>query len=207
MLIILVIGAFVFFVLAYLLFVPINVRLEINIGEKTSAISRVRIFPFEHEFVSGKAKKVKKKEKLETKKAISEAKKPPEKVTGNKFKLSQLNRTDIGIMLKVITEALRFLGGVISAPHYFLRATIAGGASEPDITGELFGAYHAIRPVLPEAISISYNPDFAAERFSGRIEAGFVIRIFSLINETLIFIIRLPIIKLIRLYRKLRKEG
>ncbi len=207
MMIFLIICVFFVLALAYLLFVPINVSLEINFGEKVLMVSALRFFPFEYKFISGKPKKAEKIKRPEPEMATRKAKEELKKKTGKKLRLSRLSRSDIGICIKVISEILRFFGGIIGSPKYFLRANIAGGASEPDITGELYGAYHAIRPIMPNAVSINYNPDFAAEKFNGRIEAGFIVRISSLLKETLIFIIRLPIIKLIRLYRKLRKDG
>jgi hypothetical protein len=190
---------------AYVLFVPITLRLNIIIDKKVSAVSAVRAFPFERKFVSGKPERKAKKSKpknQETKEKLAEE---PEEKAEKKFKLSHLSRKDILTVIDLIGEAFRFIGHIVKAPHYYLRAEIAGGATTPDVTGELYGAYQAIKPVLPGSISIIFNPDFNAERFSGTVEAGFVIRIFRLLWETLILILRLPIIKLIKLYRKLRK--
>jgi len=206
MLIVSILLAIIFVLGAYLLFMPITLRLNIIIDEKISTVSAVKIFPFERKFVLGipkKEKKVKEAEKIE--KAVIKAVKIPEEKPKKRFKLSDFSRSDLAVIFDLFGGTLKLTGRLLSAPHYFLKANITGGAAEPDITGELYGAYHAIRPALPSSISIVYNPDFAAEKFKGTVEMGLVIRIFRLIWETLVFIIRLPIIKLIKLYRKLKK--
>jgi hypothetical protein len=188
---------------AYLLFIPITIRLNLLIDQKISVVSAVKIYPFEYKFISGKHKKSKKpKVSVPKKLEIELSEKPTEK---QKSKLSLLGMSDLALIFGVIAETFKFAGRVIKTPNYFFNAEIAGGASEPDITGELYGAYHAIRPVLPDAISINYSPDFAAEKFTGTVEMGLVIRIIGLLRETLIFIFRLPIIRLFKLYRKLKK--
>jgi hypothetical protein len=206
MFIISIILAVIFILFAYLLFMPITLRLNILIDEKVSTVSAVKMFPFERKFVLGQPKKEKKVEKPEKiEKVAAKVGEISEKKPKKKFKFSKLSRTDLAIIFDLLGETLKLIGRLLKAPHYFLRADIAGGAPEPDITGELYGAYHAIRPILPSSIMIVYNPDFAAEKFKGTVEMGLVIRIFRLIWETLVFIIRLPIIRLIKLYRKLKK--
>jgi hypothetical protein len=204
MLVVLIILAIALIVFGYLLFIPITLRLNILIGDKISAVSAVKIFPFERKFITGKPKKEKKEpERLIKSEMKVEAE--PEKKLENKFKLPRLTRTDLAIIFNVFGETMKLIGRLFRSPHYFLRADIGGGAEYPDVTGELYGAYQALRPVLPGSISIIYNPDFAAEKFSGTVEVGLVIRIFRLLWETLIFVFRLPIIRMIKLYRKLKK--
>jgi hypothetical protein len=187
----------------YLLFVPITIRVNVLFDQKISAVSAIKIFPFEYKFESGKIKKPRKTKTPKSPKVIQELPEEIEKKTKSNFSL--LGRSDLPVIFKLISETLKFAGRLIRTPRCFLKAEIVGGASEPDITGELYGAYHAIRPILPQAILINYNPDFAAEKFTGKVEIGLVIRIIGFLKETLIFILRLPIIRLIKLYRKLKK--
>jgi hypothetical protein len=204
--VVLIFIAVIFALFIYILFMPITLRLNIMIDEKISIFSAVKIFPLEHRFVTGKPKKEKRtKEPKTTENVLAIAAEIPKTMPEKKFKLSRLTRTDLAVIFGVFAEALKLIGRLCKAPQYYLKANIAGGAEYPDVTGELYGAYHAIRPVLPNSISIVYNPDFAAEKFSGTVEVGLVIRIFRLIWETLFFIFRLPIIRLIKLYRKLKK--
>lgn len=189
----------IFLFLVYLLFMPIRFRLDVSFDKKVTATPAVAIYPFEHRFIRRKAKKPEKPPK-----PPKEEKPKPEK---KKLDFSQLGVADAPILAKVISEALNFVGRIIKAPHYSLKADFAGGASEPDLTGEIYGAYLALRFALPESVLVRYRPDFTAERISGTVELGLAVRIIKLIKETLVFIFRLPIIKLIKLYRKLRKGG
>ncbi len=186
-------------IMAYLLFTPISIRLDIKIDESVAAVPELRIFPFKYRIrvkPSGEEHIEPEKEKR-----IGKAKEK------GRLDFSRLNRADMTIIFKTLVEILRFFGRTIKAPQYFLKAEIAGGASEPDITGELYGAYQALRFALPGAVSVSYSPDFTAEKFSGRVEIGLAFRISRILRETLVFIFRLPVIKLIKLYRKLRIGG
>lgn len=194
----------IFLALTYLLFVPITLRIDILIDKKVSAISEINVFPFKYKFI-----RKKKAEELfaepESEKVEKAEKK--EKKAKKGLSLSALNRSDIVIIFELVTEALKYLGRLVKAPHYFLRAEIAGGAAEPDLTGEIYGAYEAIRFILPQSVTFSYRPDFLADKFNGKVEIGLMVRIIKLLKETLVFIFRLPIIKLIKLYRKLKRGG
>ena len=186
-------------ILTYLLFTPISIRLEIKFGDGVDAIPELRIFPFRYKI----------RVEQPTKEPVKVEKEKPEKKVRERGRLefSKLNRGDMTILFRTLVETLKFFGRTIRAPQYFLRAEIAGGASEPDITGELYGAYQALKFALPGAVSVSYRPDFTAEKFSGRVEVGLAFRLARLSKETLVFIFRLPILKLIKLYRKLRTGG
>ncbi len=186
-------------ILSYLLFTPVSIRLAIKFDESVAAVPELRIFPFKY-----KIRKTPSGEEPEE--PTKEKRVKTAKVKGG-LDFSRLNRADMSIIFKLLMEILRYLGRSVKAPKYFLKAEIAGGAAEPDVTGELYGAYQALRYVLPSAVSVSYSPDFTAEKFSGRVEVGLAFRLSRILRETLVFVFRLPIIKLIRLYRKLRIGG
>jgi hypothetical protein len=189
--------------LSYVLFVPVTVHFNVLLEEKVMAYSSVKAFPFKRQLYPRppkpeKAQKAKppKEEKPEEESQVEKKK---------KFDFSVLNRSDIGMLLGVTSEAIKLLGRLLKAPDYYLVANLAGGTEQPDITGQLYGAYHAIRPTLPAAIKINYVPDFLGGRIAGNISGGLVVTVFGLIKEIVIFIFRLPIIRLIKLYRKLKK--
>ncbi|OGC96119.1 MAG: hypothetical protein A2W25_12490 [candidate division Zixibacteria bacterium RBG_16_53_22] len=192
----------------YLLFIPVTIQLTVLINEKITASSSVRAFPFKRLLYPrtpkpGKTPKPpkKKKEKSEEESQLGRKK---------RFDFSVLNRSDIGMLLGMAGEVLKLLGRLLKSPDYFLVADLAGGTEEPDITGQLYGAYHAIRPNLPTAIRISYAPDYLAGRINGNISCGLVVTVIGLVKELVIIIYRLPKIRLFKLYRKLkvrRKHG
>jgi hypothetical protein len=201
--ILLVIFGIMLAAVSYVLFIPVNLQFSVIIEEKVTGFSSVKAFPFKRQLYPRPPKP----EKAEKPKLAKEEKpeKEPKVEKKKKFDLSALNRSDIGMLLGVAGEAFKLLGRIFKAPDYYLVANLAGGAEEPDITGELFGAYHAVRPNLPAAVRISYVPDFLAGRFAGNISGGLVVTVFGLIKEVVIFIFRLPKIKLFKLYRKLKK--
>lgn len=191
MLILLIILIVIFLAGAYLLLVPITVYVNIQIDNETTTITGIKVFPFEHRFSPGKPK------------APSEKKPKRPKA---KFDISKFSREDISTLLSVMSNVRRFIGRLIKAPdQYYLHAALAGGLSAPDITGEFFGAVQSVRPILPRAITISYNPDFLAEKINGKVNCGIVFRFFRILLEFIYFIFKLPLIKLFKLYRKYKK--
>jgi hypothetical protein len=183
---------------AYILLVPITINFDLRIAEKVSAESAIKAFPFRYRFSGGKLKKKARKPIL----LKTPIKKPSQKMK-RKRDFSKLNTLDIALILETAGEAFRFVGRLIKAPEYYVKAELSGGVAAPDTTGEIYGAYQALRPILPSSITVSYNPDFTAEKFRGTVRCGLATRIITILKEILLFIFRLPIIKLIKLYRKL----
>jgi hypothetical protein len=196
-----VISGIILFLLIYLLFMPIRFHLNVNFDKKVTATPALAIFPFEHKFIRKKGKKPGKPP------GPAKAMKPKAEKAKKKLNLSRLGGADLPIVAKLISEVLNFAGRIIRAPQCSLKADLAGGTPEPDLTGEIYGAYQAIRFALPQSVSLSYRPDFTVEKFTGTVELGLAVRIIKLIKETLVLFFRLPIIKLIKIYRKLRKGG
>ena len=203
MLILLIILAVAALVAAYVLFMPITVYANFQIDNMTTTISGIKVFPFEYRFEPGKPGiSVKKIPKIKKQKPLK-----PEKPKA-KLEYSKFTRDDLNTILNVFSNVIRLIGRLIKAPdQYFLHAALAGGLSEPDLTGQFFGAVQSIRPVLPNSVTISYNPDFLAEKINGKVNCGVVFRIFRLLLEIVIFILRLPLIKLYKLYKKSKRGG
>ena len=203
MLILLIILIVIILASAYLLFMPITLYVNIQIDNMTTSISGIKVFPFEHHFSPGESRTFREK-----KPKIEKPKPPKPEKPKAKFDISKFSRDDFSTMLSVISNVRRFIGRLLKAPdRYYLHAALAGGLSAPDITGEFFGAVQSVRPILPRAITISYNPDFLAEKIKGKVNCGIVFRIFRILLEIIYFIIKLPLIKLFKLYRKYKKGG
>jgi len=198
--VVLIILAILLFLAAYLLLTPLRIGVDLLFGERFSANSTVRIFPFRRSFALEKAIRERRLKKPQKKRKEEELEARKKK---RKFDFSKLNSADRRLLWDTSGEALRFLGRVIKAPEYFVTADIAGGVAEPDMTGQIYGAYKAFNAVMPRAISVSYKPDFLAERFAGTVKAGLGVRIITIMKETVILLFRLRIVKLIKLYRKL----
>jgi hypothetical protein len=192
----------------YVLFIPVTVHFNVLIEEKVTAYSAVKAFPFRRllyprspQFEKTPKPPKKKRGKPEEKSRFGRKK---------RFDFSALSRSDIGMLSGVAGEIFKLLGRLLKVPDYYLIANLSGGTEEPDVTGQLYGAYHAIRFNLPSAIRINYIPDYLAGRIQGNISCGLVVTVYGLIKEFVIFIFRLPKIRLFKLYRKLkarRKNG
>lgn len=199
-LILLTILGILIFLLGYILFVPIRIDLHLSYDGKLNAQSSLGFFPF-HKRLIGKKRSP--KAKAVTK---PQANKPESGGSQGGLDLSKIDRFDRQILYKMLRELLRLIGRLFRAPDYYLQVRIVGGSEEPDITGQIFGAYMSVRPMLPQAVSIDYRPDFVMGAFNGELKCGLSVRIFNIVKELVVFIFRIPIIKLIKLYRKLKRR-
>jgi hypothetical protein len=181
---------------AYALLMPITVYIDFLIDGGTSRVAGFRIFPFGWNFKPGKSEH---KPKI-LKPSIQQKK--------GGVDLAEVTIADLELLFSMLADLLRFLLGAVRSPdRYFVNAALAGGAGSPDITGQLYGMVRAMRPILPGSISLSYAPDFQSQRLHGRIECGFVVRIVMILRELVLLLLRLPKMKLLRLYMKHRKRG
>jgi uncharacterized membrane protein (DUF485 family) len=203
MLILLIILIIIILASIYLLFMPITVNVNIQIDNEITIIWGINVFPFEHRFSPGEPRIPREK-----KPKIEKPRPPKPEGQKPKFEALKFSRDDMRTILRVISNVVRLAGRLLKAPdQYYLHAALAGGLSAPDLTGEFFGAVQSVGPILPRAITISYKPDFFAEKINGKVSCGIVFRIFRIILEIIYFIFRLPLIKLFKLYRKYKKGG
>jgi hypothetical protein len=190
--------------LSYILFVPIRVDLHLAYNGSFETVSTLAFFPFRRTF-SGKREN-----------SQPEAAKPPkmpvpEKIekekSGPGLDFSKIDQFDRQVILRAIKEALRFVSRLIRAPDYYLRANIVGGSEEPDITGQIYGAYMAVRPLLPQSVALEYRPDFLMGVYRGEMNLGLSVRVYDIVKEITVFLFRIPSIKLYKLYRKLKRRN
>ena len=187
--------------MAYILFIPIRLNLYLAYNENLIATSTIAIFPFRRNF-GGEKKNIEKKPKPEKKVKTGDKPKKPSR----KLHYSRIDRLDRQIIYQTFREAFRFVDRLIQSPDYYLHANITGGTEEPDVTGQLFGAYMAVRPMFPQGVAIQYRPDFLMERFSGELNLGLSVRVYDIVREIIVFLYRIPKIKLFKLYRKLKRS-
>lgn len=204
--VLLILMALVILLFSYLLFMPISISLDIYRYEQTSAVSAIGMFPFKLTVLPRK----KKPPKAEKKKPRPAKPKPKPAKAGGKFQfeIARVSAEDLDTLFDVLGVSLRFLGRLLKTPERgSVRVYLLGGAPQPDLTGQLYGAVQAIAPVLPQSVSILYYPDFVAGKFTGNFSLRMAVRIFTIVKETMIFVFELPILRIIRLYRKYRKGG
>lgn len=201
-----VILAVIVLILAYILFIPVKVDVNMLIDKKMSAVTGIKAFPFEYKFAPGKAFSRDQKPPKD-KKTVSPVR-PGAEIKKRRIDSSKLTTVDIGLLFGIVSEFFGFLGRLFKAPdRYFVRAELSGGLSEPDITGELYGAYQAIMAIMPGSIKVDYRPDFISGNISGTVKVGFVVRLINVLKEFVVLIFRLPIIRIIKLYRKIKAKN
>ncbi len=191
--ILLIIFAILVALIMYILLMPLSLNLKFKYDKKTGAAVRVGLFPFRFQFNIGQPTKPKTvKEKA--------AKVKAEKVRVPKDKISF---DDIKLLMRVMIQFIQFSLKLVRLPKYHCRLSIAGGIGAPDITGELYGLVQSVKPILPDSITLNYEPDFVIDGVTGDFECGLVVRPIMIINQFLRFIVELPFIKLYKIYKNL----
>lgn len=186
---------------AYLLFVPMALHLHYIIGDKTSKTSIIKLYPFEYRFKSGKSRK-----NLPAK--ISVAKDDKTKPGKRKLNFVKLVRAESQTFKLLFINGAKLFYGLLKAPKIKrLNVSLSGGLAGPDMTGMLYGGVMAIKPMLRQPIAIAYNPDFGVDRLAGDLNIEVVVRLYKIVKELLLFIWRMPKLRLIKIFFKLRKGG
>ena len=93
-----------------------------------------------------------------------------------------------------------------SIEQYYLDMNLSGGLRSPDLTGQFFGLVQVCRSIPTESLSLSFYPSFTDDELRGTVDFGIVFRIYKIIKQVIILFWRLPLIQLIKIYRKYRKE-
>jgi uncharacterized membrane protein (DUF485 family) len=195
-----IIIAFILLVIAYILLSPVSIYICYDFDHKNVSTAGVKIFPFSFKLKTGKPKE-----------KTTKTKKPPK--PAKRKKKSGKRGTDFFPILidnfemfkKIIVDFVVLIIGILKSPdRFFADVNLGGGLGEPDLTGQLYGGIQMIKPALGNSMLISYSPDFMAESLSGRATVGLVVRIGNILKELLIFVWRLPKLKLIKIYRKIK---
>jgi hypothetical protein len=191
-------------VIAYLLFVPIFVETAIPIGGDGKSHTVIILFPFKFRLKSkSKKEKLKPDKEALAKKRLKKKQRPKSKIS-----FFDLFPDEYPTIKRVIIEAVRLVKGIVKAPDsYYLQINLAGGLSEPDHTGYLYGVICSIKPLLSEAVKLDFRPDFQSESLTGEVKGRVIVRIGSVVKELLLFLWRLPKLKIIKIYLKTRKGG
>ena len=115
--------------------------------------------------------------------------------------------TDLTTLRQVTSNTIKFIRGIVISPEYYLNINLAGGFTEPHITGWFYGGVCGIQPMLGKSIRLFYEPDFTKESLNGKLRGRLTVRLYSIMREVLIFLWRLPKLRLLRIYLKSRKGG
>ncbi len=171
---------------------------ELTLDRQPSSTAGVRFLFFKHRF--GKRKQnVKAKSKPVQKKSASET--PPIDQLHLILHEHQLIRQTAVLFTDCVKKALML------PEQYYIHINLSGGFRSPDITGQVFGLVQAGSAIPSQSLCLAYHPDFTSDRLQGTIAAGAVFKAYKLVILLSIIIWRLPKIKLIKIYRKVKKGG
>jgi len=186
--------------MAYLLLSPISIYICYDFDKKNLTSAGISIYPFAYKFkVGAKTETQAKPKKL---KSVKLKIKQPKK-RGPNFMLLLFNEFDL--IKEVLADVFALLIRLVKSPHrYFAYINLGGGLGTPDLTGQLYGGLEMIKPVLGNSVSIKYRPDFLAESLTGQATLGLAVRLGNILKELLIFVWRLPKLRLIKIYRKMK---
>ena len=186
--------------LIYLLYVPVHLKIGYNIERNSLESGVIKLYPFTYRIRPTSSQDLMSKKQHEQE----------EQNKKNKIKMSvryiQLMRTEPEMLKQAAFNSVRFIHRIVIMPHCHLNACITGGFSEPNITGFFYGGLCAIQPMAGESLNISYTPDFTKDALCGKVTACLVVRLIGIIREILVFIWRLPVLRLLKFYFKQRRH-
>jgi hypothetical protein len=168
------------FVIAYVLIVPVIISFRLD--RSLSKVLRIKIFPLD----------------LRIKKSRKTAKR-------NKIDFTLLLFNDFKAVKQTLYFCSRFAEALIKSKHHYLNISLQGGFGSPDITGIVFGAIETVKPVFKDIINIVYYPDMMAQSVNINIKAQTKVRIYSVLAEVLPLIFSLPMLKITKIFIKIRK--
>ena len=193
-----------FLIFGLVLSVPVTIWFAYRLDRRPAVTIGVKFLIFKHHF--SKENKSKRKAKVDrTKKRRTPEKDRPPAGSATHM-LPTLIRERETIVRTVATFAGFVKKLVLSADRYYIELNLSGGLSSPDFTGQLYGLIQACRSIPSDSLSLSFHPNFTEDELRGTIAAGTVFRIYKILIQLMAFVWHLPIIKLIKLYRKYRKE-
>jgi hypothetical protein len=195
-------------ILGFTLMVPVSLYFVLNLDTQPSVTVGVRLFLFKHYFA--RSKKIHQR-------GITHADKQSGKnwtvrMKGASFKSlirwllfivrerQTLRRTVAAFVTFVKNE-------IVSVDRYYIRMNLRGGLFSPDLTGQLYGLVQICKSIPNDSLSLSFHPNFMEERLRMTIVAVTVFRIYKIVNQLVLFVWHLPVMKLVKIYYNYRKES
>jgi len=185
----------------YLLCVPVYFEIGYDIEQRELESCSFKLYPFSYRI---------RPESRRDKRSAKQSDQKEQKTTKMKkigIRFVQLIRDDLRTLRQVASNSVKFIHGIVISPDYYLNVSLTGSFKEPHITGWFYGSVCAIQPMLGNSIRLFYAPDFTKESLNGKVRGHLAVRLYSIIREVLMFLWRLPKLRLLRIYLKSRKGG
>ena len=202
---ILIVTALVF---GFAMMIPVSIHLTLNLDAKLSVTIGFRFLLFKYESVKKRrvnVSKIKQADNRFEKKWTIIFKEFSVKSFGPLITIIARERRTFRRTLAAFANFTKAI--LLSADRRYFKINLSGGLSSPDLTGQLYGFIQACKSLSYDSISLSYVPDFMNDKLRGTIVAGTVFRIYEILNQLMLFIWRLPKMKLIKIYYHYRKES
>ena len=179
MLIIIFVTIFIFLI-SYVLIVPVIISFSLD--SSLSRDLRIKIFPFD----------------LRIEKGGNKAKR-------RKIDFALLLFNEFRAVKHVLYFCSRFFKSLMKYKYHYVNISLRGGFGSPDITGIVLGAIQTVQLAFGEKITIVYYPDMMAQSINLNLNAQTEIRIYSVLAEALPLIFSLPMLKIARIFIKIKK--
>ena len=168
------------FAIFYILIVPVIVSFTLD--SSLSRNLRIKIFPFDL--------------RIERNRNIAKLK---------KIDFVFLLSNEYMVVKQVICFCLRFTKALMASKHHYINISLQGGFGSPDITGIVLGAIETVKPAFGKNTTIVYSPDMIAQSINVKLNAQSKIRIYRLLAEALPLIFSLPMLKISKIFIKIKK--
>lgn len=168
------------FMIAYVLLVPVVISFSLD--SSLSRNLRIKIFPIN----------------LRIEKCRNKA-------NWKKIDIVLLLSNEYIAVKQVLYFCFRFAKALIISKHHYINVSLKGGFGSPDITGVVLGAIESVKPAFGKNTTIVYYPDMITPSINVRLNAQSKVRIYSLLTETLPLIFGLPMLKIARIFIKIKK--
>ncbi len=131
-----------------------------------------------------------------------------------KIKQREERERDWYVLLpRIVPRTATALGRMIAHLYRYtiveeLSARIEAGFDSPDLTGQLYGGYHAVVGAVPGLSQrISFQPNWVEESFNGKIQMAFALPLYRLIWRIIVLIGQLPLRDLYKLAIGTKRGG
>lgn len=188
----------------YILFIPVHIEMRFSIENRSLDRTFIRVYPFRFNVKTKSGRQYEKDSLKIHREGESPSFRPPESLV----KMLRILMEETRTIYRIIFVTFKMLKGIFRSPRYgVIRVSLTGGLGEPELTGWLYGSLCMARPIVGKAVAVHYHPDYLAEGLAGEITGSAMIRIVNILKELLLFVIRLPKLKIMKAYWRVRKGG
>jgi hypothetical protein len=168
--------------LLYIFIVPVILSLTVDCT--FSSELKIKFYPFTFRVAKTASISSSKQDKTDTQKKID-------------FQRLLLAEYQTASLLAIVIG--KFIKALFKSKRHYLKISLRGGFGAPDVTGLVFGLIESIRPAFGNRVTIAYYPDMVSGVLNCNLRTQAVVRMHSVLSETLFLITRLPLVKIVKI--------